>query len=153
MLLLLLSEIETWEGRSGPAYGSLDASRGTLFRKPLSVSEQDKRVLVNKVPDSRVWCSKICLPPWHLTITLFTPTKKMSLPFKINPVLPNWATPPHTHTYTHAQHRQAPKSVCLTSEHNVGWRLKSAWRGARPHLCSGYLLDIHFTKLMRLTDA
>lgn len=54
MLLLLFSEMETWEGRSGPAYGNLDASRGTLFRKPLSVSELDKHVLVNKMPDSRV---------------------------------------------------------------------------------------------------
>lgn len=35
--LLLLSDKEMWEGRSGPACGRLNAGQGTLFRKPLSV--------------------------------------------------------------------------------------------------------------------
>lgn len=150
LLLLLLSEKETWEGRSGSACGRLRAGQGTSFRKPLRVFEQDRHVLVSRVPDSRAWRNKIRLPPWYLTITLLLSTKMMSLPFQFNPALSNRAS---KQTHTHTQSRQAPWSACVTCMHSRGRGLKSAQSDVCPLLCLGSLLDIHLTRLTRLIDA
>lgn len=116
------------------------------------VSEQNSQVLVNRVPDNRVWYSKICLPPWHLTATLFLQPRKCYRPFDSFQLC--LVEPQNKHT--HIQSRQAPRSVCVTCMHSGGGGHKSAWHDASWCLSSS-LLRVpprhQLTRLMRLTNA